>query len=87
MRKTDPFAVVCIRDSEQSPITRVYIVSMCEQTVAKLRLSDELPEGDVVIAAPSGSTEARIKGRMLVLDQPVTLQSGQALTIDCPAPV
>lgn len=80
--KSVPYAVVVIRDLEDNQIIRIHIVSMCEQTIEKLKLTRDLPQGNVVIAAPSGSTRALIKGQTLVLASPVTLQSGEALTIN-----
>ena len=80
--KSAPYAVVVIRGVDDNQVVRVHIVSMCEQTIEKLKLTKDLPQGNVIIAAPSGSTRALIKGRTLLLASPVTLQSGEALTIN-----
>ena len=51
-----------------------------KQVIRQLDLSD-LPDGDLKITVPSGSVEARIEGRSVVFDRPLTLSAGDAMEI------
>lgn len=51
-----------------------------EQTLRQLDLSD-LPDGDLTIATPSGSVEARVEGRSVIFDEPIKLAAGQSIEI------
>jgi hypothetical protein len=52
------------------------------QTIRRLELAD-LPPGRVKVMGPAGDIPAKVKGKAVVFEKPVTLKADEELRIEC----